>query len=89
MFDGRSVLRNIPNALSSYRLIMAPVLALLALTRHEEPFVVLIIISLITDILDGLIARGFQIQTSFGAKLDSIADDATWPVPGLVDTHLS
>ncbi|HKQ10610.1 MAG TPA: CDP-alcohol phosphatidyltransferase family protein [Rhizomicrobium sp.] len=72
------VLRNIPNALSAYRLGMAPVVAGLALTGREKLFVLLIVISLISDILDGLIARAFRLQTAFGAKLDSIADDATY-----------
>lgn len=72
------ILRNIPNALSAYRLGMAPVLAGLALTGRERPFVILIVVSLVSDILDGLIARTFRLQTEFGAKLDSIADDATY-----------
>ncbi|HKU65587.1 MAG TPA: CDP-alcohol phosphatidyltransferase family protein, partial [Rhizomicrobium sp.] len=72
------VLRNIPNALSAYRLGMVPVLAGLALTGREKFFVLLIVISLVSDILDGLIARAFRLQTAFGAKLDSIADDATY-----------
>jgi len=72
------VLRNIPNALSAYRLAMAPVLTGLALTGREKPFVILIVVSLITDIMDGLIARAFRLQSQFGAKLDSIADDATY-----------
>lgn len=31
-------------------------------------------INLITDILDGLIARTFKLESEFGAKLDSLAD---------------
>src|SRR6476659_3884723 len=61
------VLRNIPNALSAYRLAMAPVLTGLALTGREKPFVILIVVSLITDIMDGLIARAFRLQSQFGA----------------------
>jgi cardiolipin synthase len=72
------ILRNVPNALSAYRLVMAPVLAGLALSGHQRPFVILIVVSLVSDILDGLIARAFGLQTAFGAKLDSIADDATY-----------
>jgi CDP-diacylglycerol--glycerol-3-phosphate 3-phosphatidyltransferase len=76
--DNGLLFRNIPNALSSYRLVMAPVISVLAFVGQENLFVVLIIISLITDVLDGLIARAFQLQSAFGAKLDSIADDATY-----------
>jgi phosphatidylglycerophosphate synthase len=70
--------RHIPNALSLYRLLMAPVIAAIALAGHESVFVVLIVISLATDVLDGLIARVFGFHTAFGARLDSIADDATY-----------
>jgi cardiolipin synthase len=72
------VLRNIPNALLAYRLTMAPVLAGLALAGREKGFVILIVVSLLSDILDGLIARLFKLQSQFGARLDSIADDATY-----------
>jgi phosphatidylserine synthase len=57
---------------------MAPVIALLAIQGRQSPFLILIVVSLITDILDGLIARVFRLQTALGAKLDSIADDATY-----------
>jgi CDP-diacylglycerol--glycerol-3-phosphate 3-phosphatidyltransferase len=72
------VVRNIPNALSIYRLLMAPVLMGLAMAGRERAYVILIVVSLVSDILDGLIARTFRLQTEFGAKLDSIADDATY-----------
>jgi cardiolipin synthase (CMP-forming) len=78
VIDNRKIVRNIPNALSFYRLLMAPVISVLALAGYERLFVVLIVVSLATDILDGLIARTFHLQTAFGAKLDSIADDATY-----------
>ena len=74
----RGIVQNIPNILSGYRLLMAPIIAGFALAGAERLFVIFIIASLLTDILDGLIARTFRLQTSFGAKLDSIADDATY-----------
>ncbi len=37
----------------------------------------LLAISFFTDSIDGFLARKFRIQNSFGAKLDSIADDLT------------
>jgi cardiolipin synthase len=69
---------SIPNLLSFYRLILFPVILILALKGYEKPFVVLLVINLITDVLDGLIARAFNMQTEFGARLDSIADFATY-----------
>jgi CDP-diacylglycerol--glycerol-3-phosphate 3-phosphatidyltransferase len=64
--------------LSGYRLAVSPIISALAFGGYETAFVVLIVASLITDILDGLIARAFSLETEFGAKLDSIADDATY-----------
>jgi len=71
-------LYTIPNILSFYRLISFPVVLYFILANKETIFVILLIINLITDFFDGLIARRFNMQTDFGAKLDSLADDATY-----------
>lgn len=71
------MLRHLPNALSLARVLAAPVLVCLALGRHEQIFAVLLIAALVTDILDGWIARRFQLQSQFGALLDSIGDVST------------
>lgn len=68
----------IPNILSFYRLISFPVILYFILAGNERLFVILLVISLITDFLDGFVARKFNMQTEFGAKLDSLADDATY-----------
>ena len=68
---------NVPNVLSFYRLISFPVVLFFILTNRESVFVILLIINLITDILDGAVARIFNLRTEFGAKLDSLADDGT------------
>ena len=69
---------NIPNALSFYRLLAFPFILYFALSGEEKIFVILLMINLITDILDGFIARRFNMQTEFGARLDSIADEGTY-----------
>ena len=69
---------NIPNILSLYRLLSFPVVLYLALNGHERLFVVLLCINLVTDILDGLIARVFHMTTEIGAKIDSLADTGTY-----------
>ncbi len=69
---------NIPNALSAYRLLALPFLIYSIATSDKHLFIILISINLITDILDGLIARVFNLQTEFGARLDSIADMGTF-----------
>jgi len=65
---------NIPNILSFYRLVTFPVVMYLALSYKENAFVVLLVINLITDVLDGFIARTFNLQTEFGSRLDAYAD---------------
>ena len=68
----------IPNILSAYRIVTFPMLLFFAIDRHEDLFVLFLMINLLTDILDGLIARVFKMQTEFGARLDSIADIGTY-----------
>ena len=77
MHKGEYIL-NVPNALSFYRLIIFPFILYLALSGNEKWFAIFICISLITDMLDGSIARYFQLQTKFGAALDNLADIATY-----------
>ena len=74
---GENVL-NVPNALSLYRLLVFPVILFMALTNRESTYVVLLCISLISDALDGSIARRFNLQTKFGAALDNLADICTY-----------
>jgi len=69
---------NVPNALSLYRLLVFPLILVLALTGHEKGYVIFLIISLISDVLDGNIARMFKLQTHFGAALDNLADICTY-----------
>ena len=71
-------LYTVPNILSFYRLISFPVVLYFIIDNNERVFVILLIINLISDFLDGFIARKFNMQTDFGAKLDSLADDATY-----------
>jgi Phosphatidylglycerophosphate synthase len=69
---------NVPNALSAYRILALPFISYALLTADKDLFILLLSINLISDILDGLIARLFNLQTEFGAKLDSVADIGTY-----------
>jgi CDP-diacylglycerol--glycerol-3-phosphate 3-phosphatidyltransferase len=69
---------NIPNTLSLYRLIAFPFILWLIITGRKDLFAVFIAISLVTDLLDGIIARVFNMQTQIGARLDSWADTGTF-----------
>lgn len=69
---------NVPNLISLYRLLAFPVIFYFALTGQENWFVLLLCISLVSDVLDGNIARFFKLQTNFGAALDNLADICTY-----------
>jgi CDP-diacylglycerol--glycerol-3-phosphate 3-phosphatidyltransferase len=69
---------NIPNILSVYRLFVFPVILGTVVYRVEQLFVILLVINLVTDVLDGLLARLLDQETELGARLDSIADFGTY-----------
>lgn len=77
IYKGENIL-NVPNAISFYRLISFPVVLVLALLGEEQWFVILISINLVSDIVDGFIARTFNIVTKFGAAVDNLADIGTY-----------
>ncbi|MFU8793317.1 MAG: CDP-alcohol phosphatidyltransferase family protein [Acholeplasmataceae bacterium] len=65
---------NIPNLLSSARLIFLPLLFYFVLNDMPIAFLIGFILVGSTDFFDGLIAKKFNMQTSFGKMLDSVAD---------------
>ncbi|TVQ13074.1 MAG: CDP-alcohol phosphatidyltransferase family protein [Bacteroidetes bacterium] len=69
---------NVPNAISFYRVITFPLILILALLGKEQWFVILLCINLVSDILDGFIARTFKLTTRFGAALDNLGDMGTY-----------
>lgn len=77
IIKGENVL-NVPNLISLYRLLVFPVILFMALSNSETTYVVLLCISLVSDALDGSIARRFNLQTKFGAALDNLADICTY-----------
>jgi phosphatidylglycerophosphate synthase len=66
--------RNTPNAISLARLLATPILLGAVLWRRPDLFKWLLLACLLSDILDGLIARIFRLRTQLGATLDSTAD---------------
>ena len=65
---------NLPNIITFCRIVLLPVMLFSVFKNNEFLFKWLLLVALISDILDGLIARLLKIQTDFGARLDSIAD---------------
>ena len=65
-------MKYIPNILSLLRLLLVIPLAILPL--FGLPFTIVYVIAILTDLLDGPIARKFNITSQLGATLDSAAD---------------
>ena len=68
-------LKTVPNYLTTARLIMAPLLWMVALLRMPIWLGVGLIITGLTDIFDGYVARKLNQSTSLGSALDSLADN--------------
>jgi cardiolipin synthase (CMP-forming) len=66
--------RNIPNGISLARLLATPILLGTVVFRRPDFFKWLLLTCLLSDILDGLIARIFKLRSRLGATIDSIAD---------------
>ncbi|HCG2962049.1 TPA: CDP-diacylglycerol--glycerol-3-phosphate 3-phosphatidyltransferase [Corynebacterium striatum] len=67
---------NLPNVLTSLRILFIPVFAWLVLADHEWWAFGLFVVLMITDKLDGDIARSRGLITNFGKIADPIADKA-------------
>ena len=85
IYKGENIL-NVPNLISLYRLLAFPVILFMALTGRENWFVILICISLVSDIFDGSIARLFKLQTNFGAALGAFGGGAAGGLSGFSRT---
>ena len=68
----------IPNILSFFRLALIPVIVWLYVFRDSRLWtMVVILISGLTDIIDGFIARKFNMTSDFGKAIDPLADKLT------------
>ncbi|MBS0394262.1 MAG: CDP-alcohol phosphatidyltransferase family protein [Proteobacteria bacterium] len=68
------LLRQLPNAVSAARIASAPVLGYLAASGAARAFAWLLVGALVSDVLDGQLARRFGIVSRLGAQLDSLGD---------------
>ncbi|RMB60326.1 CDP-alcohol phosphatidyltransferase family protein [Tessaracoccus antarcticus] len=64
----------VPNVLSFIRLLAVGVFGWLILAGQDVAAVVLLVLSGVTDWLDGFLARRLKQRTELGAKLDPVAD---------------
>ena len=70
----RQDLLQIPNMVSSIRILIAPLLFVFAFRQMEYWFLGALIFSGFTDVLDGFLARKLNLITTLGAHLDSWGD---------------
>jgi len=68
----------VPNALSGSRIVFAPLLIALAALGEEQIFLALLALSLVSDALDGYLARALNQASELGVKLDSWGDLLTY-----------
>lgn len=70
-------MRHIPNVLSSFRIVLIPFFAYFAARGELVLAAVILIVSAVTDLLDGFLARRFGWVSNLGKILDPIADKLT------------
>ncbi len=66
--------RGIPNALTILRLLLGPAVFYNILQDEREIALILFLGALLTDFLDGQIARRYHLESAFGRLVDPIAD---------------
>ena len=75
---GKQQIYSIPNLLSMARLLLVPVLVGLAVAGKAQAFLMVLAVSLLSDVFDGYLARKLNQITELGAKLDSWGDVLTY-----------
>jgi cardiolipin synthase (CMP-forming) len=74
----RPLLAALPNWLCWFRIAGSMVLAALAASGHWTPAWTLLLLLLLSDLVDGQIARRYSAESRHGALLDSVADIAMY-----------
>jgi cardiolipin synthase len=75
---------NLPNAITVLRALMIPVLAWALARRDYDLALALFVLQAISDFVDGVIARRWNLRTRFGAIADPVADKLTMLVTTLM-----
>ena len=65
---------NVPNAISLFRIFLVPVFTVLYLKGQIAAAMAVLLLSGVSDVLDGAIARRFNMVTGLGKILDPMAD---------------
>ncbi len=70
-------MRHLPNLITALRFLLIPVLVLLVVEQRYAAAFGVFIVSALSDLADGLIARHWNVRTRLGAIADPIADKLT------------
>ena len=71
------MLKHIPNLLTIARFLLIPFIIIFAVQDNYVMAIIFLTLSGITDILDGFIARKYNLITDFGKLIDPLADKLT------------
>lgn len=71
------MLKHVPNILTIARFILIPFILYFIFTNQYVAAFVMLTVSGLTDVLDGIIARKFNCITNFGKLIDPLADKTT------------
>lgn len=74
MTEKKENILNVPNLLTLIRLLLVPVYWVLFLRGQRHEALAVFLVASLTDILDGRIARKYNLVTSFGKLMDPLAD---------------
>ncbi len=67
-------MKNIPNLLTVFRLLLIPVMLYYLLTDNLKIALIIYVLASTTDVVDGFVARKFDMITDLGKILDPLAD---------------
>ena len=72
--NNRQDIYNLPNLVSSFRILIAPLMFYFAFQKMESWFLAALLFSGFTDVVDGFLARRLKQITTLGSHLDSWGD---------------
>ena len=65
---------DIPNILTASRIVMTPIIMILGILKQIPIVIILTLLASLTDMVDGKLARKWNVTSEIGAKLDAVAD---------------
>ena len=71
------MIKHVPNILTVVRFLLIPIILYFVFTEQYIAAFLMLTVSGLTDVLDGIIARKFDCITNFGKLIDPLADKTT------------